>query len=74
MFRSLKYKQFFRGFRWPNIKKAFFGENLRNFLILELESSISRNIRNFFGGCFFIFSSLGLKSAPGGYFLQSVPS
>ena len=31
-----------------NIRKAFFRENIRIFLILEQESSISGNIRNFF--------------------------
>ena len=45
-----------------NIKKAFFWENIINILILELESFISRNIRNFFGsGFFFVFSSLDWK-------------
>ena len=29
-------------------KKVFFGKNIRNFLILGLESTISLNIRNFF--------------------------
>ena len=37
--------------------------NIRNFLILELDSSIFGNIRNFFGADFFIFSRLGLKVA-----------
>ena len=42
-----------------NTRKAFFWENIRNFLILELECSISWNIRSFFRGEFFL--SLGLK-------------
>ena len=37
-----------QGFIWENIRKAFFWENIRIFLILELESSISWNIRSFF--------------------------
>ena len=32
-----------------NIRKAFFWENTKNFLILELESSFSRNIRKYYG-------------------------
>ena len=31
--------------------------------MLELESSVSRNIRNFFGGGSFLFRGLGMKSA-----------
>ena len=52
-----------------NIKKAFFWENIKNFVILEPESSISRNIRK----CknFFYFSSLGLKTALGSYFCKT---
>ena len=49
-----------------NIRKAFFWDNIRNFLILELKSSISWNIRNFFRGVFFLFFfELGLKNVPG---------
>ena len=47
-FPFLKYKDFFRGFHIPKFKGSFFLEpessvfgNIRNFLILELESSIS---------------------------------
>ena len=64
---------FFRaGFSEKSIRiffrEKFWGlrmESIRNFLILRLESSVSRNIRNFFGGWFFYFFELGLKSAPG---------
>ena len=69
-FRFLKYKEF-SGFPFPkiwkssiswNIRKAFFWENIKNLLILELKSSISWNIRNFLGvDLFKLFSSLGLK-------------
>ena len=62
-FCFLKYKKFFLGwilfkFFWPwagkysawrKYKKDFFWENIRFFLILELESCISRNIMDFFG-------------------------
>ena len=49
-----------------NIRKAFFWDNIRNFLILELKSSISWNIRNFFRGVFFLFFfELGMKNVPG---------
>ena len=49
-----------------NIRKAFFWDNIRNFLSLELKSSISWNIRNFFRGVFFLFFfELGLKNVPG---------
>ena len=49
-----------------NIRKAIFWDNIRNFLILELKSSISWNIRNFFRGVFFLFFfELGLKNVPG---------
>ena len=49
-----------------NIRKAFFWDNIRNFLILELKSSISWNVRNFFRGVFFLFFfELGLKNVPG---------
>ena len=44
-----------------NIRKAGFWENIRNFLSLELENSISWNIRNFSGRMFIIFLSLGWK-------------
>ena len=42
-----------------NIRKAFFRENIRIFLLLEQESSISGNIRNFLGVDFFWFFGLG---------------
>ena len=50
----------------PNIRKAFFSENIKNFLILELESFISRNVRkykNFFQSWFSLFFELGLESS-----------
>ena len=50
-----------QGFISRNIRKAFFWENIRNFLILELESSISWNIRNFFPGGFLCFFGLRLR-------------
>ena len=68
-FYFLKYKSSI----FPKYKKSFFGETIRkifgvsvsgstrNFLILELESSISRKYKNFFRGFFFYFSSLGWK-------------
>ena len=73
-FYFLKYKKFFLGwiflnFLWPwagkcsasrKYKKDFFWENIRVFLILELEGCISRNVRNFFRGRFFkLFLGLG---------------
>ena len=46
-----------------NIKlECFLSGNRGNFLILELESSIFWNMRNFFGMDFFLFE-LGLRSA-----------
>ena len=48
--------------------KSFISVNIKKFLILELESSISWNIRNSFGVDFFLFFGffkLWLKSAPG---------
>ena len=44
-----------QGFICENIKKAFFWENIRNFLILELEGSISWNKGIFFSGRLFSF-------------------
>ena len=53
-----------KAFFWENIGKVFFWENISIFLTLELESSISRNIRIFFGvGFFKFFFGLGLRSA-----------
>ena len=46
-----------------NIRKAFFLENMKTLLILELETSISQNIGNFFEVNF--FSELELKSVLG---------
>ena len=46
-----------------NIRKVFFWENITKKIILEPESSISQNTRNFFGGGFFLFFKLGLKSS-----------
>ena len=54
-----------------NIRKAFFSENIRNFLILELESSISGNIRDFLGDNFFLFF-LGLGWEVRGYISGSI--
>ena len=54
-FCFLKHKKFFRDFHLPKYRTSFFWENIRNFLILKLESFISRNIRNFFQGGFFLF-------------------
>ena len=54
----LKYKKTMR------LESSIFG-NIRNSLILELESSISWNIGNFFRVDVFYFFKLGLKSAPG---------
>ena len=66
-----KYKKLFqRKFFTKNIgglflrkyKKAFFWANIRIFLIIESESYISWNIRNFFRGWIFLsFSSFGSK-------------
>ena len=44
---------------------VFVSWNVRNFLILEQESSISRKIGNLFRGRSFLFFMLGPKSAPG---------
>ena len=38
-----------------NIRKVFIWENIRNFLILELESCFSWNIKNIFRAGFFLF-------------------
>ena len=57
----------FSGLPFPeirNIRKAFFYKNIRNFSILEVESSIFQNIRkykNFFHGKIVYILSLGLK-------------
>ena len=65
-----KYKKLFRFFFSLNIKIwgefpfPKVSENIRNHLILEPESSISRNIRIFFGDGFFCFLSLDVRSAP----------
>ena len=34
-------------FFWENIRNSFFWENIRGFLIFELETSISRDMKNF---------------------------
>ena len=52
----MKYKEFWGGAHFLKYRK------IRNFLILELESSVSRLIRNSFWGGLFYFSYLGLKS------------
>ena len=46
-----------------NTRKAFFWENIRNFLVLESENSISWIIRNFFSGWIFLFLELGPNSS-----------
>ena len=57
-----KYKKFFRGFCFLKCKEFFSGFLLPEILLtLELRSSISWNIRNFFRGGFFYFLSLGQK-------------
>ena len=57
----LKYNKFFRVSVSWNIRKDFCWENIRNFLILELDSSISREYKNFFERGFFLFFELGLN-------------
>ena len=72
-FRLPKYKKFSRdefllffeiglksaGFHFQKYKKSFLFRKYKNFLILELESSFSWNIRNLFSGwIFFIFQAL----------------
>ena len=53
-----------QGYVWGNIRKAFFWENIRILLILELESFVSRNIKNLFrSGLFFVFLDLGWEIA-----------
>ena len=58
------FSEYRNAFFWENIRKAFFSQNIGNpfrwenisiFLILQLESSISGNIRKFFRGQFFCF-------------------
>ena len=44
--------------------QGFISGNIRIFLILEQESSICKNIKNFFGVNFFVFFGLGLGNAP----------
>ena len=63
-FHFLKYKGFFRVSVSWNIRKAFFWKNIRNFLIIELESLISWNIKkyNSFSEIFLYVLSLGLKA------------
>ena len=50
-----------RGIVSQNIRKAFFSEKISTFLILEPESFISQNLRNFFQSEAFLFFELGLK-------------
>ena len=51
------------GYISGNIRKAFFWKNIRIFLILDPESSISGNTRNVFSGwIFFYIFELGLKA------------
>ena len=74
----MKYKKFFkvflclniRKFRFRvfvswNIRKDLFWKNIRIFLILEVESSISRGHKNFFRGDFFYFLNFGIKRVSG---------
>ena len=65
-----------QGFISWNIRKAFFGENIKAFLWENIQiffnltaSSISRNIRNFFGDEFFMFFEFALGSALGSSYL-----
>ena len=77
-FRFIKYKKFSRGgfilffelgvksegFHLRKYKKSFPLRKYKNFfLILELKSSVSGNIRNFFRGWFVCFFGFGLGSA-----------
>ena len=48
-----------------NIRKGFFWENVRNYLIIELERSFSWNIRNFFGVDFVYYFKLKPKNMLG---------
>ena len=95
-FRFLKYKEFspsgymyhlrldwkVKSFISGNIRKAFLWENIRNFPILELQSSIFWNIRNFFflggGGAriFFFFElirkcDLGIPEKRKSFYIRS---
>ena len=69
-FFFVKYKEFLEVFRFPKYNKTFFLENVRNFLVVELESSISPNIRKYKN--FFYFLSLGLKSALSSYVCKTL--
>ena len=53
-------RNFFEVSIFRNIRKAFFWENLRNFLILELKSFISQTIRKY-KNFFFIFRAIFAK-------------
>ena len=53
---------YFLSFGWKK-QDSISGENIRFFLILELESSISGNIRIFFGVIFFVFYVWARKCA-----------
>ena len=75
-FLILEYKKFFQGrfFYFSildlkvqgcisgNTRKAFFWKNIIHFLILESKIFISRNMRKFFRGGFFLFFELWCKS------------
>ena len=51
------------GERIGNIRKAFFSEKTSTFLLLEPESFISQNLRNFFQSEAFLFFELVLKNS-----------
>ena len=63
-----------KAFFWENVRKAFIWENIGKdfpweniiFLILEWESFISRNVRNFFRGGFFFLEEGGGGGGGGG--------
>ena len=73
IFENSLLKVFLKSFIFQNIRKAFFWEIVRNFLILGLESSISRSIRKtflrknkkFFQDRHFFIYELGMKSVSG---------
>ena len=64
IFRFLKYMEFFSVFPFSEIQEKLFFGNIRNFLMLRLESSIFQNVRNFFWDGFFYNFGLRLKSGP----------
>ena len=51
--RAFYWENIRKSFFWENIGKVFYRENINIFLILELESSISKNKKIFVRGEFF---------------------